>query len=278
MSIMLILQLAPGKYTFGSQGMKSFRSVLKYEDVAMKCPRYCVQMQYPTAVGNATNQEVNNLFELDYNKDDEYVIKSIETLVSKADDKEKFGILVNIDHVLLSKDQIEFIHHRKVIGVPMGQAKEHWKKPPNKLPNKTKLDIEMLDVEIIDFNFKRQEFTMRMNFKIIWPEKRFNLLNSSLVYGWFPASYEVPFWSPQIDIRSHVAHKSRTKELIEVGTDSQTEVSLFPYQQGHDKSVKVFVQSFYGKMTFFQTTTVKCNMNLEMFPNDTYSCKLEVSS
>ena len=165
------------------------------------------------------------------------------------------------------------------IAIPKG----HWKKdvmtPPNSPPNKTKIDIEMSAVEIIDFDVKMQQFTIRVDLEINWSETRLLLANSSLVNGWLKTS-NYHAWSPQIDIQSVVISVSWIKKhKIEVKMDYQSEASKW-CQYGCDliDLIYFFVQSSSVKMTFSLTTTVKCSMDFDMFPFDSHICKLVVSS
>ena len=156
------------------------------------------------------------------------------------------------------------------IAIPTG-TKNFTITAPNKPPNKTEIDIEMFNVEIIQFDVRMQQFTIKMDLEINWPEKRLKLINSSLVNGWMKAPLA---WSPQIDIRSGLVSESRKSELIEVKTDSEPEVSYWHY----DETFKFFFeQSSLAKMTFSLTTTINCNMDFEMSPTDNHTCKLEVS-
>ena len=166
-------------------------------------------------------------------------------------------------------DDLEWIEAEE-IAVPKDHTKSITLTAPNR-PNKTEINVEIFDVEIIDFNVKMQEFTIRMGLKISWSEKRLKLVNTSLVNGWVKAPLA---WSPQIDIRSVAVSESRNKELIEVKMDSQSEVSKWNW---YDKYINYLVQSFSAKMKFSLTTTVKCSMNFDMFPFDSHICKLEVS-
>ena len=158
------------------------------------------------------------------------------------------------------------------IVVPIGLRREITETAPNGPSNKTKIDIEMSAVEIINFDVKLQQFTIRMGLKINWSEKRLLLINSSLVNGWVEV---YGAWFPQIDIRSVVVLESRKKKPIEVSMDSKSEVSkwIWDYLTSY-----YLVQSFSAKMTFSLTTTIKCSMDFEMFPFDSHICKLEVSS
>ena len=170
------------------------------------------------------------------------------------------------------EDDLEWIHFG--IAVPKQIIKEIKLTAPNRSPpNKTEIDIEMFDVEIIDFDVKMQQFTLRMGLKIIWPEKRLKLVKSSrsLVNGWMAVS---GIWVPQLDIRSVVVSESRKLERLDVAMDSQSEVSKWNW---YDKYINYLVQSFTAKMKFSLTTTVKCSMNFDMFPFDSHICKLEVS-
>ena len=168
------------------------------------------------------------------------------------------------------EDDLEWIHFG--IAVPKQIIKEIKLTAPNRSPpNKTEIDIEMFDVEIIDFDVKMQQFTLRMGLKIIWPEKRLKLVKSSrsLVNGWMAVS---GIWVPQLDIRSVVVSESRKLERLDVAMDSQSEVSKWNWK---DKDY-FMVDSSFSKMKFFLTTTVKCSMSFEMFPFDSHGCKIKV--
>ena len=201
---------------------------------------------------------------------DDYII-TFETFVSK--DKETFGILVHIAstcHLFEGDGVLSWIKEGD-IAVPTSHFNEITQTAPNRA-NKNKIDIEMSAVELIEFNVKMQQFTIRMDLIINWPEKRLKLVNSSLVDGWMRASLG---WYPQIGIRSDVVSESRNKDIFEVRMDSQSEISKW---RRSDIDIQYLVQSISAKMTVTLTTTVKCSMKLEMSPNDTHSCKLEVSS
>ena len=62
------------------------------------------------------------------------------------------------------------------IAVPTGQRGKIVL-APNKPPNKTKIDLEMFAVEIIEFDVKLQQFTIRMGLRINWSENRLKLLS-----------------------------------------------------------------------------------------------------
>ena len=147
---------------------------------------------------------------------------------------------------------------------------------PNRPPNKTEIDIDMFP-EIIDFDVKLQQFTIRMGFIINWTEKRLLLKNSSFVNGWINVPLNT-IWSPQIDIQSVEVSEKRTTELIEVTMDSQSEVITWDFRSKKwGNIIHHFVQSSSATMKFSLTATVKCSMNFEMFPFDSHICKLEVS-
>ena len=156
------------------------------------------------------------------------------------------------------------------IAVPTSHLNEITQTAPNR--DKNKIDIEMSAVELIEFNVKMQLFTIRMDLIINWPEKRLKLVNSSLVDGWMRAPLG---WYPKINIRSDKVSESRNENIFEVKMDSQSEISKW---RRSDIDIQYLVQSISAKMTVTLTTTVKCSMKLEMSPNDTHSCKLEVSS
>ena len=152
---------------------------------------------------------------------------------------------------------------------------------PNRPPNKTEIDIDMF-AEIIEFDVKLQQFTIRMGFIINWTEKRLLLKNSSFVNGWINVPLNT-IWSPQIDIQSVEVSEKRTTELIDVTTDSQSGTITWDHLAWDSSSKKYgnhityFVQSSTVRMKFSLTTTVKCNFNFQMFPFDSHICKLEVS-
>ena len=152
---------------------------------------------------------------------------------------------------------------------------------PNRPPNKTEIDIDMF-AEIIEFDVKLQQFTIRMGFIINWTEKRLLLKNSSFVNGWINVPLNT-IWSPQIDIQSVEVSEKRTTELIDVTTDSQSGIITWDHLAWDSSSKKYgnhityFVQSSTVRMKFSLTTTVKCNFNFEMFPFDSHICKLGVS-
>ena len=152
---------------------------------------------------------------------------------------------------------------------------------PNRPPNKTEIDIAMFP-EIIEFDVKLQQFTIRMGFIINWTEKRLLLKNSSFVNGWINVPLNT-IWSPQIDIQSVEVSEKRTTELIDVTTDSQSGIITWDHLAWDSSSKKYgnhityFVQSSTVRMKFSLTTTVKCNFNFEMFPFDSHICKLGVS-
>ena len=142
--------------------------------------------------------------------------------------------------------------------------------------NKAEIDIEIFAVQIIDFDVKLQQFTIRMGLKINWTDKRILLKNSSLVNGWMDIPMNT-IWSPQIDIQSiEVSDKKRTMELIQM--DSQSEIITWDFDSDSEHHWTIyFVQSSSARMEFSLTTTVKCSMNFEMFPFDSHICKLGVS-
>ena len=152
---------------------------------------------------------------------------------------------------------------------------------PNRPPNKTEIDIDMFP-EIIDFDVKLQQFTIRMGFIINWTERRLLLKNSSFANGWINIPLNT-IWSPQIDIQSVEVSEKRTTELIDVTTDSQSGIITWDHLAWDSSSKKYgnhityFVQSSTVRMKFSLTTTVKSNFNFEMFPFDSHICKLEVS-
>ena len=150
---------------------------------------------------------------------------------------------------------------------------------PNRPPNKTEIDIDMF-AEIIEFDVKLQQFTIRTGFIINWTEKRLLLKNSSFVNGWINVPLNT-IWSPQIDIQSVEVSEKRTTELIDVTTDSQSEIITWDYSITTNKQttnkITYFVQSSTVRMKFSLDTTVKCNFNFEMFPFDSHICKLGVS-
>ena len=111
-----------------------------------------------------------------------------------------------------------------------------------------------------------------MDFTINLSEKRLKLRNSSLVNGWINARHHT--WYPQIDIRSVVSSESREHKLTEIKMDSHPEISKWNW---HNTKFYNLVQSFSAKRTFSLNTTVKCSMNLEMFPTESHICKIEVS-
>ena len=153
---------------------------------------------------------------------------------------------------------------------------------PNRPPNKTEIDIEIFAVQIIDFDVKLEQFTIRLGLKINWTDKRILLKNSSLVNGWMDIPLNT-IWSPQIDIQSVEVSEKRTTELIDVTTDSQSGIITWDHLAWDSSSKKYgnhityFVQSSTVRMKFSLTTTVKCNFNFEMFPFDSHICKLGVS-
>ena len=135
----------------------------------------------------------------------------------------------------------------------------------------------MFAVEIIEFDVKSQQFTIRMGLRINWSENRLKLLSSSLVDGWMTVPSNT-IWSPKIDIQSVEVSEKRTQELMEVIMDFQSEISKWEYRSKDWGNYDIyFVQSSSAKMKFFLTTTVKCSMNFQMFPFDSHICKLEVS-
>ena len=141
---------------------------------------------------------------------------------------------------------------------------------PNGPPNKTEIDIEMLDVEIIEFDFLLQQFSIRMDLIINWSEKRLLLKNSSLVNGWIQTKAEL-VWSPKIVMHSDSAiSESRTEELMEVEMDSQSLISKWNW---YNKYTNYLVQSFSAKMKFSLNTTVNCSRDF-----NNHICKIEVSS
>ena len=147
---------------------------------------------------------------------------------------------------------------------------------PNRPPNKTEIDIDMFP-EIIDFDVKLQQFTIRMGFIINWTERRLLLKNSSFANGWINIPLNT-IWSPQIDIQSVEVSEKRSTELINVATDSQPEVIIWDFSSKiYGNHITYFVQSSTVRMKFSLTTTVKCNFNFEMFPFDSHICKLGVS-
>ena len=147
---------------------------------------------------------------------------------------------------------------------------------PNRPPNKTEIDIDMF-AEIIEFDVKLQQFTIRMGFIINWTEKRLLLKNSSFVNGWINVPLNT-IWSPQIDIQSVEVSEKRTTELIDVTTDSQSEIITWDFSRKiYGNDITYFVQSSTVQMKFSLTTTVKCNFDFQMFPFDSHICKLEVS-
>ena len=147
---------------------------------------------------------------------------------------------------------------------------------PNRPPNKTEIDIEIFAVQIIDFDVKLEQFTIRLGLKINWTDKRILLKNSSLVNGWMDIPLNT-IWSPQIDIQSiEVSDKKRTMELIQM--DSQSEIITWDFDSDSEHHWTIyFVQSSSARIEFSLTTTVKCSMNFRMFPFDSHICKLEVS-
>ena len=167
------------------------------------------------------------------------------------------------------------------IAVPTGHEGEIMH-APNRPPNKTEIDIEMFAVEIIEFDVKLQQFTIRMGFIINWTERRLLLKNSSFANGWINIPLNT-IWSPQIDIQSVEVSEKRTTELIDVTTDSQSGIITWDHLAWDSSSKKYgnhityFVQSSTVRMKFSLTTTVKCNFNFEMFPFDSHICKLGVS-
>ena len=147
---------------------------------------------------------------------------------------------------------------------------------PNRPPNKTEIDIDMFP-EIIEFDVKLQQFTIRMGFIINWTERRLLLKNSSFANGWINIPLNT-IWSPQIDIQSVEVSEKRTTELIDVTTDSQSEIITWDFSRKiYGNDITYFVQSSTVRMKFSLTTTVKCNFNFEMFPFDSHICKLGVS-
>ena len=146
---------------------------------------------------------------------------------------------------------------------------------PNNPSNKTEIDIDMF-AEIIEFDVKLQQFTIRTGFIINWTENRLLLKNSSFVNGWINVPLNT-IWSPQIDIQSiEVSDKKRTMELIQM--DSQSEIITWDFDSDSEHHWTIyFVQSSSARMEFSLTTTVKCSMNFETFPFDSHICKLEVS-
>ena len=168
---------------------------------------------------------------------------------------------------------IEFIEYK--IATPT-EYRGEIKLAPNR-PNKTEIDIEMFAVQIIEFDVKLQQFTIRMGLKINWTEKRLLWKISSLVDGLTNVPLNT-IWSPQIDIQSVEVSEKRTQELMEVIMDFQSEISKWEYRSKDWGNYDIyFVQSSSAKMKFFLTTTVKCSMNFRMFPFDSHICKLEVS-
>ena len=157
------------------------------------------------------------------------------------------------------------------IAVPTSHLNEITQTAPNRPPNKNEIDIEMSAVELIGFNVKMQQFTIRMDLIINWPEKRLKLVKSSLVNGWIRASLG---WYPQIDIRSDVVSESRNENIFEVKMDSQSKISKW---RRSDTDIQYLVQSLSAKMTISLTTTVRCGMSFGRFPFDSHTCKLEVS-
>ena len=210
---------------------------------------------------NATNSKV----------DDKFVIQSFETINSK-DDEETFGILINIRQVLFKDSTLEWLHHHNKIAVPKGHNNLVKLTAPSRPPNKTNIDVKMFSVEVIDIDVKLQQFTIRMDLEINWSEKRLLLRNSHLVNGWIQTKPSL-VWSPQIAIRS-VVSESRSEKLLEVKMDSQSVISEWNW---YNKYLIHLRQSFSAKMTTSLNMTVKCSMELEMFPSETHICKLEVS-
>ena len=80
-------------------------------------------------------------------------------------------------------NDLEWLHYFDIV-VPTGHTNEVKLTAPNGPLNKTEIDIEMFAVEIIEFDVKMQQFTIRMGLEINWSEKRLKLVNSSLVNGW----------------------------------------------------------------------------------------------
>ena len=173
------------------------------------------------------------------------------------------------------------------IAVPTGHEGEIMH-APNRSPNKTKIDIEMFAVEIIEFDVKLQQFTIRMGVRVNWSENRLKLDNSSLTNGWMNVQLNT-VWSPQIDIQSVEVSEKRKQEIMEVKMDSQSQVSMWKLCRKRWNIKKLcgsalpydihyFMQSSSARMKFSLTTTVKCSMNFTMFPFDSHFCKLKVSS
>ena len=165
-------------------------------------------------------------------------------------------------------DDLEWLDYPKI-----AIQKDHREKVahtgPNG-PNKTIIDIDMSAVEVIDFDVKMQQFTIRMDLKINWSEKRLLFVNSTLANRWMNLPFSDVLWSPQLGIRSVMVLESWKLKLKHVGITSQSEVSKW-YEH-------VLVQCSLAKMIFSLTTTVKCSMDFEMFPFDSHVCNLGVSS
>ena len=122
--------------------------------------------------------------------------------------------------------------------------------PYSKIFGKTKLLITLSNVQIIEIG--SNEITVSMNTMIEWCDKRLIIGVSKALLS---EDDQKQIWSPRFGIRTNLMSETKKAEEMKVG-----------YWWGVS-----LVESYY------QITTVRCELNFQTFPFDNHTCNIEVS-
>ena len=133
---------------------------------------------------------------------------------------------------------------------------------------RTELSVDIRNFQVIRIDTSMDSITMSMKMAIEWPEYRIDLNDSGQVYNlksqimYLDMEEQKRIWSPRIVIGNNMV----SKEII-------GEEFGFYYREFN---MTDFFQ-YFGIITFYLSTIVKCDMDLQDFPFDDHVCQLEVS-
>ena len=112
------------------------------------------------------------------------------------------------------------------------------------------MSIILSNVQIIEIG--SNEITVSMNIMIEWYDKR---LMIGVPRAFLSEDDQKQIWSPRFGIRTNLMSETKKAEEMKVG-----------YWWGVS-----LVESYY------QITTVRCELNFQTFPFDNHTCNIEVS-
>ena len=132
---------------------------------------------------------------------------------------------------------------------------------------RTELSVDIRNFQVIQIDTSMDTITMGMKMTIEWPEYRIDLNDSGQVYNlksqimYLDMEEQKRIWSPRIVIGNNMVSKEKIGEV-------------FGFYRKFDMTN--FFQ-YVGINTFYLSTIVKCDMDLQDFPFDDHVCQLEVS-